>query len=297
MKKLIIIITIICIGISFYIPIIMGDEFHIKGQGNPIAYKKKYLSKESNIDVIRDKKNGADGVLSKKLHEDLASKAGINFDAELHGKTKESLIVFLNSEGSLPNGMGVKNDGLSHGNSLLSLRTFLGLPKNSKDSLSIIQIVSKIGLSAILWANPIVGAVSSTVLSLAFNQSRDNEQYSDSQRKKKEDEIFSDIYKYSINDEGNKLLPNGIGLNIKDMDKIKISLSELQDRVNQAVISQRSLMMLASRLAESDLKNHRWLQDISPINQTVSIQSPLIMRCFQNNLSLMLRNSNRIPLP
>ena len=293
MKNLLIFITFALFAFPFYIPLTEGMDLQIKGQGKRSIHKTKYLPKGVNIDQARPNKDFLEDksyeqipVISESMIKDLSVKARSNFYSKLDGKAQDPLILFLNSNGSLPEGVGANYSDLSNKDLSTDILALIGLSKNSGDSLSVIQVVSKIGLTAALWGNPIVGAVSTVVMSLAFNQFRNNDQYIYKQRKKEEDKIYYDIYKDSSYDETANSLLNGAGLNIEDIDRMNLSQTELKNKVSMAIISQRSLMMLASRLAGADVKSSLGQGNILPVNNTTPVQSPLITRCFQYDLSI-----------
>ncbi|MGR3218582.1 MAG: hypothetical protein ACUZ8H_02025 [Candidatus Anammoxibacter sp.] len=298
MKSLLIPIALILLVFSFYVPYAEGMNSRIKGKmkKRPI-HKTEYSPNRSNIDQHRTNKD----LLNHKLHkeisaipqnmiEELSVKARLNFYSGLEGKTQDPLVLFLNSTDPLPEGVGANYSALTNNDLSSVILRLIGLPINNGGSLSTMQVVSRIGLTAALWGNPIVGAVSSVVMSLAFNQIRNNDQYTYKQMKKNEDKIYKDIYKESSYDETGNSLSKGTGLNIENIVKMDFSNAELKNRLSMAIISQRALMMLASRLAGADVKIRLEQDDILMVNNTTQVQSPLIAHCLQHDLSI--GNSN-----
>lgn len=229
---------------------------------------------------------------SNKLLKDLSAKLEIMPNPQITNnssrETSGELLAFLNSSGSVPS--ETYNDISNERSSGIDFRALLGLPtKNASQNIAILQIVSKVGLSALLWGNPIVGAVGSAALTIAFNQANKNNSDNTGRNealilKKNEDEIYADMYKRSALDQSSTSAHvNSLGLNIKDVDKIEMEWSEFQDMVSLSIISQRSLMMLAARLENLKIeKQFETLHDMFQIYQDEPVHSFLLKRCKTN---------------
>ncbi len=216
-----------------------------------------------------------------QLLKDLSSKLGVKPTHQTgdnnNVKTRDELLVFLNSHGTNPDAI-LFNSASNSNSSILTILTLMGLPNNF-NNLSVIQIVSKVGLSALLWGNPIVGAVGSAALSLAFKQLNNGLEPGDME--KNVNAIYNDLYSQNntISDEFLKL--NNISQRANDVDNLKMSLEEFQESVNLAIITKRSLKMLALRLEnlefEEDIDNQQNI--FKNYKAATPIQSPLSKQC------------------
>ncbi len=209
---------------------------------------------------------------SKQLFKDLASSVGIKAGSGFDGKTSHALIAYMSPQAVMHENSGKINSGGTHfEDSGVGLRDFF-IRKNSNESVTALHIATKIGLSALLWGNPIVGVVGSAMLSLAFSQIGNGDS-SDADKVKRENEIFSDIFKYSsLGSKQGGASSLEAGLSSEDMDEIEMSIKGFKDpdiaaafetadikellsqKVNLSIISQRSLTMLKARLGNVDEK-------------------------------------------
>lgn len=261
----------------------LSKEVHFVDEKKERKKKRKKGRNEAKIKTLRDYDLPDQlHVAPQQLFKDLAAKMQIKSDTQSvennPSSTASELLAFLNS-----NGAGLSNanefDEMSKNNSPGSeILALMGLP-TELDNLSVIQVVSKIGFSALLWGNPIVGAVGSAALSFAFSEARAN-QSDGAFRKKQEDEIYEALYKQKkFNNSGN-LASNNMKFNGKGDKKNDIQLQEFQNMINKTIISQRSLKMLSTRLANLKIDEEFYtLEELFKVYQAVPVQSPLSKHC------------------
>jgi len=298
-KKLIQLIIVLLIVLPYFIQYANCKGLRRKGNGVHLSGKRHKLKQTNLRNNSKIERTTVDYDLPDQLHiesnkllKDLSAKLEIMPNPQITNnsscETSGELLAFLNSNGSVPS--ETYNDFSNERSSGIDFRALLGLPaKNSTQNMAFLQIVSKVGLSALLWGNPIVGAVGSAALSIAFNQANKNSSDNTGRNealilKKNEDEIYADMYKRSALDQSSTSAHvNSLGLNIKDVDKIEMEWSEFQDMVSLSIISQRSLMMLAARLENLKIeKQFETLHDMFQIYQDEPVQSFLLKRCTSN---------------
>ena len=234
----------------------------------------------------------------EQLRKDLAAILKIRTNLETVNndkiKTKDELLVFLNSHETMPDG-NLFQDASRNNSSILNLLPVMGLP-NTFNNLSVIQIVSKVGLSVLLWGNPVVGAVGSAVLSIAFNQV--NNSLSAAEMERAVNEFYNNVY--NQNNVNAETIPrsNNIPEKTVDVDNLKLTLKEFHESVNREIISQRSLKMLSLRFKNLKIeKDIDTQQNIfknykldAPIHSPLSMQSELHFTNHKSHFTSIVRN-------